>query len=69
MKGGKIMIVTGYKHVVDATNAIKAIHKHVEPNLQKSKSIIDDVLEGKVISLPDDFVLREDLEDAGFIIE
>jgi hypothetical protein len=63
------MIITGYRHGAKATDAVKAIHKHTEQSLHKSKSIVDEALEGKAMRLPDDFVLREDLEDAGFIVE
>jgi hypothetical protein len=63
------MNITGYRHGADLLEAAKAIHKHTEVNLQKAKTMINDVTDGKIVSLPNDFVLREDLEDAGFTVE
>jgi len=63
------MIVSGYKHGAKTIDATEAICKHVGENLSTAKKMVESVLDGNPVKLPDDFVLREDLESAGFIVE
>lgn len=60
------MIVVGYKAGADSIKATQAIKKHTGKSLLESKRLVEEILDGNVIQLPDDFVLREDLEDLGF---
>lgn len=60
------MYITGYRAGVKATEAISVVRKHTGKSLSESKRLIEDAIEGKPVQLPDDFVLREDLEDLGF---
>lgn len=63
------MIITGWKKGAKTIDAIKAVQKHTGMSLLESKRLIEDAVEGKIVTLPDDFVLREDLEDANFIVQ
>jgi ribosomal protein L7/L12 len=60
------MYITGYRAGVKTIDAISAVKKHTGKSLLESKRLVEDALEGKPVQLPDDFVLREDLEDLGF---
>lgn len=63
------MIVTGWRTDVNVLNAIQTLHAHSNLSLKESRQAVDDILKGKPMVLPDDFVLREELEDLNFIIE
>jgi uncharacterized protein (DUF305 family) len=63
------MQITGYKHGADADDAISAIIKHTTLSISMSRKMVEDAISGKIINLNDDFVLREDLNDAGFVVE
>ena len=63
------MLIIGYRRGANSLYAIKSIHKHTNLDLITSKRLIEDVLEGRARELPDDFVLREELEDLNFILE
>lgn len=60
------MYIIGYRAGVKTIEAISAVKKHTGKSLLESKRLVEDALEGKPVQLPDDFVLREDLEDLGF---
>jgi ribosomal protein L7/L12 len=60
------MYITGWKSGVKTIDAIQAVRKHTNLSLAEAKRLIEDAIEGKSVTLPDDFVLREDLEDLGF---
>jgi ribosomal protein L7/L12 len=62
------MYIIGCKHNAKSVDAITAVKKHTGKSLLESKKLIESVMEGKSVKLPDDFVLREDLEDANFLI-
>lgn len=62
------MRIIGCKYNANISDATTAIRKHTGKSLAESRKIIDEVMEGKSVDLPDDFVLREDLEDANFLI-
>lgn len=63
------MIVSGWRCGADKIAAISAVRKHTGMSLQDSMRLIDDIIDGKPRRLPDDFVLREELETLNFIVE
>ena len=62
------MLVEGWRAGASSIEAVQAIHKHTGFTLQKSRELVKQINSGQVVKLPDDFVLREDLKDAGFIV-
>jgi ribosomal protein L7/L12 len=60
------MYITGYRAGAKTIDAINAVRKHTGKSLLESKRLIEAAVEGEPVQLPDDFVLREDLEDLGF---
>jgi ribosomal protein L7/L12 len=62
------MTIIGWRRGVDAGAATAAIRKHTGMSLVESKKLVDSAIAGTAVKLPDDFVLREDLEDCNFII-
>lgn len=62
------MLVEGWRSGAKTIEATTAIKKHTSLSLKDAKKLVERVLEGEVVELPNDFVLREDLRDAGFII-
>jgi ribosomal protein L7/L12 len=60
------MYITGYKAGVNTIEAISVLKKHTGKTLLESKRLIEAAIEGKLVQLADDFVLREELEDLGF---
>lgn len=62
------MIIVGWKKGANTVDAIRAVKNHTGMSLKESKQLIESALEGKSVKLPDDFVLREDLEECNFII-
>jgi hypothetical protein len=63
------MLITGWKSGANSLDAILQVSKHTEKTLSESKKLIEDALNGKIVKLEDDFVLREELENLKFIIE
>jgi ribosomal protein L7/L12 len=63
------MYITGYRAGVKTIDAVNAVRKHTGKSLLDSKRLIEAAVEGKPVQLPDDFVLREDLEDLGFRLD
>lgn len=63
------MIIAGWKKGVNTVDAVQAVKKHTGMSMRESKQLIETALEGQAVKLPDDFVLREDLEDSGFSIQ
>jgi ribosomal protein L7/L12 len=63
------MIIVGWRKGARTIDAIQAVRKHTGMSLKESKNLIETALEGEVVKLPDDFVLREDLEDLGFKLD
>lgn len=61
------MRIIGCKYDANFSEAAVAIHKHTGKSLTASRKMIDTILDGKSVELPDDFVLREDLEYANFL--
>lgn len=62
------MLVKGYKAGADFAQAAKSISKHTELKASDVKIICDEIRNGKAVNLPDDFCLREDMEDHGFFV-
>jgi hypothetical protein len=62
------MIITGCNRKFNNEKAIEALRKHANLSIPESKKIIDLVFEGKSYTIVDDFILMEDLEEAGLII-
>lgn len=60
------MFIVGWKAGVRTIDAVMAVKKHTGMSLAESKKLIESAIEGHAVQLPDDFVLREDLEDLGF---
>jgi hypothetical protein len=62
------MIVIGCRYNSNDEQAALAIRKHTGKSLADSNKLIQEIKNGNTVSLPDDFVLREDLEDCNFIV-
>lgn len=63
------MTIIGYKKGANSLNAILSVRKHTGLSLSESKRVIEEVLEGKIVQLDEDFVLREELTDLKFIVK
>lgn len=63
------MLVTGYRANANFEQAKLAIKKHTQFSLAESKQLCDAIRDGQSVKLPDDFVLREDLEDLGIKLD
>lgn len=63
------MTIIGWRAGVNTIDAVQAVKKHTGMSVKESKSLIDSAISGNAVNLPDDFVLREDLEDLGFKIQ
>jgi hypothetical protein len=62
------MVVHGYKAGVNFVEVASVLRKHTNMDSRTVKQVVSDIKEGKGINLPDDFVLREDLEDLDILI-
>ena len=49
--------------------AQQVIKKHTSFSGNDVKQIVEHIREGKGVKLPDDFVLREDLEELNFLVQ
>jgi hypothetical protein len=63
------MIVVGYKPEANFVAAQQVIRKHTQFSHSDAKHIVEHIKEGNAVKLPDDFVLREDLEDLNFLVD
>lgn len=63
------MIVLGYRAGANFAEVGQVLRKHTNMDAQTIKQVIQDIQEGKGVNLPDDFVLREDLEDLKFLVQ
>lgn len=63
------MIVIGYRPSANFLEAQNVIKKHTSLNTSDVKQIVEHIREGKGVKLPDDFVLREDLEALNFLVD
>jgi len=62
------MKIIGFKKGANSINAIKSVRNHTGMSLAESKRLIESVLEGKMVTLDEDIVLREELTDQLFIV-
>ena len=62
------MLVLGYKAGANFVAAPKVIQKHTGKSLAEANKLCKDLQIGNMFTLPDDWVLREDLEELNFII-
>jgi hypothetical protein len=62
------MIVHGYRANVDFNKVASALRKHTNMDAKTLKRVISDIESGKGVNLPDDFVLREDLEELNLLL-
>ena len=62
------MLVLGYKAGVNFVEVASALRKHTNMDAQTVKRTVADIKDGKGVNLPDDFVLREDLEDLNLLL-
>ena len=62
------MLVVGYKTGANFNEAVRVIRKHTNMDAQSANRVISQIKQGQGVTLPNDFVLREDLEDLNFLI-
>jgi hypothetical protein len=62
------MIIVGYKNRANFSEAARVIKKHTNLDAVAVKNMIEQIKNGNGVSLPNDFCLREDLEDLHFLI-
>jgi len=62
------MVVLGYRSGANFAKAPAVIVKHTSMNITEARKICKKIEDGEGVTLPDDFVLREDLEDLDFLI-
>jgi len=63
------MLVIGYTGVVDETRLWNSLRKHTDfIGVELNKAVIN-IRAGNPVILPDDFVLREELEDLNIKIQ
>jgi len=63
------MIVTGYKPNANFLEASNVLSKHTTFSAVDIKHMLEHIREGQGVKLPDDFVLREDLEELNFYLD
>ena len=63
------MMVIGYKPNANFIGATNVIKKHTNFSISEVKQLVEHIREGNGVKLPDDFVLREDLEDLNFTLD
>ena len=62
------MIVVGYKANANFVEVGNTIKRHTNYDSQTVRSLVSQIQNGQGVNLPDDFVLREDLEDLDLLI-
>jgi hypothetical protein len=62
------MIVLGYKSGANFSEVANALKKHTDWDAKTVRQVVSDIQKGKGVKLPDDFVLREDLEDLKLLV-
>jgi transcription elongation factor GreA-like protein len=62
------MLVVGYKTNANFAEAARVIKKHTNMETKDVQKVVSQIKEGQGVKLPNDFVLREDLEDLDFLI-
>jgi hypothetical protein len=63
------MTIIGWKAGVNSQKAIQSINKNTTFTLLEAKKLVEKAINGEPVVLPDDFVLREELEEYRFIVK
>lgn len=63
------MIVIGYRPTANFIEAQNVLKKHTQFSISDIKQLLEHIKEGRGVKLPDDFVLREDLEALNFLVD
>ena len=63
------MTVIGYRPNANFVEAQNVLKKHTQFSLSDIKQLLEHIREGQGVKLPDDFVLREDLEELNFLVD
>lgn len=63
------MLVLGYKGNINKNAVMKSLSKHTGHSTSDVKTIVANIEAGYAVNLPDDFVLREELEDLNILIQ
>jgi len=63
------MIIAGYRQNADFFEAPKTLTKHLTMSGSAARRIMNRIENGEAVKVDNDFVLREDLEALGFIVE
>ena len=62
------MVVLGYRTGVNFNEVASVLRKHTNMDAKTVKKTVLDIEAGKGVKLPDDFVLREDLEELNLLV-
>lgn len=62
------MVIHGYRAGTNFAKVATVLRKHTNMDSKTLKQVVDDIKEGKGVRLPDDFVLREDLEELDIFV-
>jgi len=63
------MNIIGYRGNPTKAQTTKIFQKHTNLSQSEINTLVNDILKGEVRTVDNDFVLREDLEDSGFIVD
>lgn len=63
------MLVLGYRGNINTVEVTKSIKKHTNYNSTELKKIVSEIELGNPVNLPNDFVLREELENLSILIQ
>lgn len=63
------MNIIGYRGKPTKAQTTKIFQKHTTLSQAEISKLVTDVLKGECVHLDNDWVLREDLEDSGFILD
>jgi len=63
------MLVIGYRGNINKSEVIKSLSKHTDFKKDDLKTIATNIVAGNTVNLPDDFVLREELEALNILLK
>lgn len=63
------MLVIGYRGNINKSEVIKTLNKHTDFKKDDLKTIVTNIVAGNAVNLPDDFVLREELETLNILLK
>lgn len=63
------MLVIGYRGNINKFEVIKSLSKHTDFKKDDLKTIVTNIVAGNTVNLPDDFVLREELETLNILLK